>query len=205
MICRSALMTTADIVDNGILDEQRDLASAYKMGAGHMNVSRAMDPGLVYEINERQYAAHVCSTLGEAALRAVSRNDSWRCSDLPTTHPSNLNYPSITVPLLPIPFTVVRTLMNVAPPGTPETYTARVVMPPEVRITIEPSTLTFTYTGQEASYQISVSRYSSFNPPQGAVYQGTVEWSSSEHTVRSPMLAVDGLATSQPSTAWKLD
>lgn len=130
MICRSALMTTADIVDNGILDEQRDLASAYKMGAGHMNVSRAMDPGLVYEINERQYAAHVCSTLGEAALRAVSRNDSWRCSDLPTTHPSNLNYPSITVPLLPIPFTVVRTLMNVAPPGTPETYTARVVMPP---------------------------------------------------------------------------
>ena len=78
-----------------------------KMGAGHINVSRAMDPALVYELDERQYATHVCSTLGEAALRAVSRNDSWRCSELPTTHPSNLNYPSITVPLQAAGFSMV--------------------------------------------------------------------------------------------------
>jgi hypothetical protein len=61
-ICRSALMTTADIVDNsgrGIVDEQLNGADAYKMGAGHINVSRAMNPGLVYDLNERQYAAHV--------------------------------------------------------------------------------------------------------------------------------------------------
>lgn len=61
-ICRSALMTTADIVDNsgrGIVDEQLNGADVYKMGAGHINVSRAMNPGLVYDLNERQYAAHV--------------------------------------------------------------------------------------------------------------------------------------------------
>lgn len=206
-------MTTADIVDNsgrGIVDEQLNGADVYKMGAGHINVSRAMNPGLVYDLNERQYAAHVCSTLGEDALRAVARNDQWNCSELPTTHPSNLNYPSITVPLQPAPagFSVVRTLTNVAPMdlGTAmeETYTAKVSMPPEVRVTVDPSTLTFTYYGQEASYQILVFSTDSF-PVQGAVYQGTVEWSSNDHTVRSPMIAVVGLGNPQPSTAWKLD
>jgi hypothetical protein len=61
---------------------------------------------------------------------------------------------------------------------------AKVVMPPEVRVTVDPITLTFTYQGQ-----------------------GTVEWSSSEHTVTGPMLAIDGLTTSLPSTpwTWKLD
>ncbi|KAF7047222.1 hypothetical protein CFC21_056169 [Triticum aestivum] len=204
---KSALMTTADIVDNsghGIRDEQLDAANAYKMGAGQINVSRAMDPGLVYELKEGQYAAHVCSTLGEAALRAVACNNSWRCSELPTTHPSNLNYPSITVPLQPRGFIVVRTLTNVAPRiSEPEIYMAKVVMPSEVRVIIDPSTLMFNYTGQEGSYQISV-RSTSNSPVQGAVYHGTVEWSSSEHTVRSPMLAVVDLATSHPSTPWKL-
>ena len=77
-------------------------------------------------------------------------------------------------------------------------------MSPEVRVTVDPSTLTFTYPGQEASYQIWVRSTSNF-PVQGTVYHGTVEWSSSAHTVRSPMLAVVGLATSQPSTPWNLD
>ncbi|KAF7076538.1 hypothetical protein CFC21_081172 [Triticum aestivum] len=202
---KSALMTTADIVDNsgnGIQDEQLDAAKAYKLGAGHINVSMAMDPGLVYELNEGQYAAHVCSTLGEAALHAISRNDSWRCSELPTVHLSNLNYPSITVALQPTGFTVEE--RHTFPRAEPETYTAKVVMPPEVRVAVDPSTLMFTYTGEEASYQIWVSS-SSNSPVQGAVYQGTIEWSSSDHMVRSPMIAVVGLAISQPSTAWKLD
>ncbi|CAN6296392.1 unnamed protein product [Urochloa humidicola] len=148
-------MTTADTVGHRVEDEQLDIANAYKMGAGHINVSRAMDPGLVYDRNEQQYAAHVCSTLGEVALRAVSRNDSWRCSELPTrprhapVQHSNLNYPSIiTAPLQPAGFYVVRMLTNVAPP---EMLQART------------------------------------------------------QSIRSPMLAVVSLATSQPSTAWKLD
>jgi hypothetical protein len=39
------LMTTVDIIDNfghRILDEQRDPANAYKMGAGHINVSKVL-------------------------------------------------------------------------------------------------------------------------------------------------------------------
>ncbi|RLN29849.1 hypothetical protein C2845_PM05G34780 [Panicum miliaceum] len=94
------------------------------MGAGHINMSRVMDPWLVYEFNERQCAAHVCPTLSEAALRTVTCNESWRCFVLPTMHPSNLNYPSITVPLQVVGFFVMRTLVNVAPPGTPKTYLA---------------------------------------------------------------------------------
>lgn len=117
MICRSALRTTADIVDNSghrILDEQRNPAGTYAMGAGHMNVSSAMDPGLVYNLTQWQYASHVCSTLGQAGLR-VEPNP-WRCSDLPSTHPANLNYPMITVPLQPAGFTVTRSLTNVERP-----------------------------------------------------------------------------------------
>ncbi|RLM98258.1 hypothetical protein C2845_PM06G18660 [Panicum miliaceum] len=114
-----------------------------------------MDPRLVYELKKRQYAAHVCSTLGEAALRAVSRNDSWRCSELPTAHPSNLIYPSITVPLQTMGFSVVRTLTNVTPPATLEACIhSQGGRAPR---------------GQEASYHISVGSTGN-STVQGAVY-----------------------------------
>uniref|UniRef100_A0ACD5Z5T9 Uncharacterized protein n=1 Tax=Avena sativa TaxID=4498 RepID=A0ACD5Z5T9_AVESA len=209
---RSALMTTADILDNAgkpIADQHREMASPYATGAGHVNLGRALDPGLIYDITEKDYATYMCSTLGKAAYEAVSRGgEPWKCGqDLVTNmHQCNLNYPTITVPLQPAssPFFLYRTVTNVAPlDDKPETYTIKVDMPSKVRVTVEPSTLTFTFPGQKISYRMMVSSYVA--PDQdGVVYQGSVTLTSSKHTVRSKMIAVVGLAKPEPSTPWQI-
>ncbi|CAN6292450.1 unnamed protein product [Urochloa humidicola] len=206
---RSAFMTTADFLDNtgkSILDEHRAAATgAYDTGAGHVNVARALDPGLVYDLEPEMYAVYVCSILGEAALRRITCDNSRRCPDSVTKmDESNLNYPSITVPLRPSPFIVVRILTNVAPLGPPEVYTIRVDMPPEVRVTVTPSTLNFTSRFQQAAYTLLISSLGN-SPVDGKMYQGSVTLTSSSHTVRTPLLAVVGLDAPRPSTGWRLD
>lgn len=60
---RSAIMTTADVLDRygkPILDGSEP-ASLLAMGAGHINPSRALDPGLVYDIEPQDYVIHLCS------------------------------------------------------------------------------------------------------------------------------------------------
>lgn len=138
-------MTTSDAVDKDgepILDEQRRKANAYATGAGHVNPGRAADPGLVYDIDDADYASYVCTFLGEAALAVVARNSSLSCTKLPRTAEAQLNYPTIKVPLQPAAFTVKRTVTNVGPPGS--TYTAKVDAPRSLTVRVSPGTLMFT-------------------------------------------------------------
>jgi subtilisin family serine protease len=56
---KSAILTTSDVVDNTggpILDEQHGKANACARGAGHVNPTRAADPGLVYDITAAEFA-----------------------------------------------------------------------------------------------------------------------------------------------------
>lgn len=69
---RSAIMTTADDLDNDgnrIMDERREPASAFAAGAGHVNATRAVDPGLVYDLEVRDYAGYVCHLFAKARRR----------------------------------------------------------------------------------------------------------------------------------------
>ncbi|KAM0894601.1 hypothetical protein ACQ4PT_024360 [Festuca glaucescens] len=68
---KSAIMTTSangDSTGGPILDEQHNNAAYFTMGAGHVNPSNAMDPGLVYNISAKDYAAYICGQQGEDAL-----------------------------------------------------------------------------------------------------------------------------------------
>lgn len=95
-------MTTADIDDNRgygmrIMDERRNsTASHYAMGAGHVNLTRAMDPGLVYDLNEEQYARYVCTSLGDGALRTFTGNATATCSGMEPLHQTELNYRALS-------------------------------------------------------------------------------------------------------------
>ena len=51
---KSAIMTTADLVNLGnepIQDETLEPADILAVGAGHVNPSKANDPGLIYDIH----------------------------------------------------------------------------------------------------------------------------------------------------------
>ncbi|KAG2578973.1 subtilisin-like protease 3 [Panicum virgatum] len=204
---RSALMTTADVLDNAgnaIGNEHKTPAGIYSTGAGHVNITRALDPGLVYDIGEADYAALVCSVLNEDAFRRITDDATASCSVLPTMREADLNYPSITVPLLPTTFVLKRTVTNVAATsfdGQPETYLISVDVPGDVGVTVEPSSLKFTSPGQKASYTLYVASYGT--PAAGRVYHGAVTLASAKHTVRSPMIAVVDLPAPKPPTSWK--
>ncbi|OIT06149.1 subtilisin-like protease sbt1.4 [Nicotiana attenuata] len=59
---KSAIMTSADLVNLGnkpIEDELRLPANAFEIGAGHVNPSRANDPGLIYDIQPQDYVPYL--------------------------------------------------------------------------------------------------------------------------------------------------
>jgi subtilisin family serine protease len=181
---KSAIMTTSDAVDKDgspILDEQRRKANAYATGAGHVNPTRAADPGLVYDLDAADYASYICGLLGEAALVVVARNSSLSCDKLPRTAEAQLNYPTIKVPLQPAPFTVKRTVTNVGPPVS--TYTAKVDAPSSLTVRVSPGTLVFTEAGEKTTFSVTVSGH------RGDVLEGSLSWVSGKHVVRSPIVA----------------
>ena len=62
---RSAIMTTAEITDRqgkAIMDGGGDggRAGVFAMGTGHVSPARAVDPGLVYDIQPAGYVTHLC-------------------------------------------------------------------------------------------------------------------------------------------------
>ncbi|CAL5013991.1 unnamed protein product [Urochloa decumbens] len=182
---KSAILTTADTVDNGggpILDEQLDDATSFAMGAGHVNATRAADPGLVYD----NYGAYVCGLLGEDALKTVTANPSSSCSETGSISQELLNYPTIMVPLRDTPVTVPRTLTNVGPA---ETYTATVQGPSSMDITVYPDTLVFSEPGEKMAFNITVM----VSGGGGGFVEGSLNWVSTNHLVRSAVVAVAGL------------
>ncbi|KAG0449044.1 hypothetical protein HPP92_027527 [Vanilla planifolia] len=120
---KSAIMTTASLLDNmaePIKNSFMVNASPFSYGSGHVWPSRAMDPGLVYDLDTMDYLNFLCS-LGYKSSQ-ISTFKPYKCpSNL--TSLMDLNYPSITVPNLKEPVIVVRRLKNV---GTLGTYVAHV-------------------------------------------------------------------------------
>ncbi|XP_006658980.1 subtilisin-like protease [Oryza brachyantha] len=196
---KSAIMTTSDAVDNTggpILDQQHAKAGALLAGAGHVNPTRAADPGLVYDLGVTDYAGYICTLLGEKALAIIVRNGSLSCHDLPKVQDTQLNYPAISVPLRQSPWTVRRTVTNVGPARS--TYRANLTMPgasSTVRVT--PETLEFSRAGEKKTFSVTVTGRASGTV---VVEEGSLSWvsASEKHVVRSPVVVILGYAAAPP-------
>ncbi|KAK8642547.1 hypothetical protein V6N13_011887 [Hibiscus sabdariffa] len=75
---RSALMTTAYTTDNNgttLTDQATNLpATALDYGAGHINPSKAMDPGLIYDIDWQGYVDFLCGLgYNDSEMKAILR------------------------------------------------------------------------------------------------------------------------------------
>ncbi|KAL5981347.1 hypothetical protein ACLOJK_015402 [Asimina triloba] len=179
---RSAIMTTARTRSNDELpmrDATLDEANAFAYGAGHVRPNRAMNPGLVYDLNSTDYSNFLCA-LGYDS-RIISQFAAYEC---PSKNISLLdfNYPSITVPALTGPTTASRTVKNVGGPGV---YRARVDSPPGVSVSVQPITLEFNKVGEEKTFRVT------FAPKHGKVDDyvfGRLIWSDGVHYVRSPLV-----------------
>ncbi|KAF7013965.1 unnamed protein product [Triticum aestivum] len=202
---KSAILTTSDIVNStggSILDEQYRKADVYDRGAGHVNPARAADPGLVYDLNSVDYAGYICWLLGESGLATIVRNSSLTCAKLAKVQEVQLNYPTITVPLTSMQFTVNRTVTNVGPADSK--FKAKVDVPRSLTVRVVPETLSFSKTGEKKTFSVSVSGHSVGKEKkalgvsvsghgldkEGVHVEGSLSWVSKKHVVRSPIVFV---------------
>ncbi|KAJ6337821.1 hypothetical protein OIU76_007491 [Salix suchowensis] len=91
---RSAMMTTADIMDHTMkpindigFGNKTQPASPLAMGAGQVNPNKALDPGLIYDVNSNDYVRLLCALdFTEKQIQAITRSSSTNCSD-PSSRP----------------------------------------------------------------------------------------------------------------------
>lgn len=188
---KSAIMTTADVVNlarHPIEDEQFVPASIFATGAGHVNPSRANDPGLVYDIQPKDYIPYLCGlnyTNREVGFFLQRRVNCSLESSIPE---GQLNYPAfaLTFSSQSTSQTYTRTVTNVGDPNS--SYIVDVVPPPGIDMLVEPDTLSFTETNQKMQYQVTFSR--SASAANNTVVQGFLAWNSSRYSVRSPIAVI---------------
>ncbi|KAL4368495.1 hypothetical protein GQ457_05G030800 [Hibiscus cannabinus] len=185
----SAMSTTATKFDNNggvIMAEGFEVGSSYAannfdFGAGFVNPSRAMDPGLVLSSAEfEDYVTFLCSMpkIDRFAIRAAT--GVWCSQSL--GHPANLNIPSVTISALRRSLTVKRSFKNVA--TKPETYVGLAIPPNGTTITLHPPWFTIAPDGtQDLDIEINVTQSTNVFGFGEIILTGSLN-----HIVRMPVL-----------------
>ncbi|XP_022961887.1 subtilisin-like protease SBT1.7 [Cucurbita moschata] len=195
---RSALMTTAYSTyktGEAIQDVSSGLPSTpFDIGAGHVNPTAALDPGLVYDATIEDYFAFLCAlNYSSFQIKVISKKD-FTCSGNKNYKLEDLNYPSFAVALetpstkggaegtAPTTVKYTRTLTN---KGAPSTYKVSVTSKsPSVKIMVEPESLSFAKPNEQKSYTVT---FVASAMPSGSESFARLEWSDGKHNVGSPI------------------
>lgn len=154
---KSAMMTTADLYDRqgkAIKDGNKP-AGLFAIGAGHVNPQKAINPGLVYNIQPVDYITYLC-TLGftRSDILAITHKN-VSCSGILRKNPGfSLNYPSISVIFKRSKTTemITRHVTNVGSPNS--IYTVNVKAPDGIKVIVNPKRLVFNRLDQTLSYRV---------------------------------------------------
>lgn len=170
---KSALMTTA--TDTFPDTQQGDLRGIlpFAQGAGHVNPTAALDPGLVYDIGEADYRKYLCGA-GVASQCAGGQIPGYE-----------LNLPSIAVGNVLGSLKITRTVTNVS--ASTSSFSSQISVPGYSAV-VSPATLAIE-PGQTKSFTVTLTRT---NAPENAWQYGTLTWTGGGHTVRSPIVARSG-------------
>ncbi|KAK9152338.1 hypothetical protein Syun_010647 [Stephania yunnanensis] len=199
---KSAIMTTARSRDNNgkpISNEIKEKATPFDYGAGHLRPNRAMDPGLVYDLNKTDYLNFLCGTYNKSSRIAKLANEPFNCSK--SFDVVDFNYPSITVPNLNGTVTLTRRIKNVG--GSNVIYKAVVRSPPRISVTVEPKTLKFEKTLEEKEFKVTLKAEIA-----GAAIDyvfGSLLWTDEKHYVRILCGVLGGHSHGPEITAAHLD
>ncbi|KAG1354076.1 putative Subtilisin-like protease SBT3.11 [Cocos nucifera] len=120
----------------------RKVADPFDFGGGHINPNRAADPGLIYDINPKDYVKFFDWS--------PSRTEDCNATRGPSYH---LNLPSIAIPNLRTSVTTWRTVTNVG--QVYARYEAIIESPPGVKMVVEPSSLIFDATTKMRAFKVT--------------------------------------------------
>ncbi|KAJ8626492.1 hypothetical protein MRB53_019799 [Persea americana] len=173
---KSAIMTTADVVDNQgnqIVGERLTPADLFATGAGHVNPSRANDPGLIYDLTPDEYIAYLCG-LGytDNQVRILAGNN-VSCSMITSIREGELNYPSFSV-TLGRSQTINPTVTNVG--DAMSAYSLEIVKPPGVDVSVKPDALHFSNMNERLTYFLTFSQLQSGSGGSTGFAQGSLKW-----------------------------
>jgi len=172
MMIKSAFLTTADPFTGD--DEVRGNLDPFDYGSGYVTPINAAEPGLVYDSTVTEWLGFLCGS----ALAAGS----CQSGGIPVIDPSDLNSPSVSIGSLANRQTITRRVTNV---GAAATYNATVVAPPGVDAQINPTSLTLE-TGETGTFTVTFT-VDSDEATYGQYTFGSMVWSDSVHSVRSPL------------------
>ncbi|XP_010457066.1 PREDICTED: subtilisin-like protease SBT1.1 isoform X2 [Camelina sativa] len=191
---KSAIMTTARITDNrnrpiGDMGVGRDsAATAFALGAGQVEPTRAVDPGLVYDTSTVDYLNYLCSLNYTSERILLFSGTRYTC---PTTggvvlSPGDLNYPSFAVNFVNGGATTARYKRAVTNVGSPACeYMAHVEEPRGVKVRVEPQVLKFQKVRERLSYTVTFVPEASTNSSSSSF--GALVWICDKYKVRSPI------------------
>ncbi|XP_010034346.2 LOW QUALITY PROTEIN: subtilisin-like protease 1 [Eucalyptus grandis] len=189
---KSAIMTTSttfNMEGRPIVDETLHPADIFATGAGHINPSKAVDPGLVYDDGPQDYIPYLCGLISNESQIEVIVKKKVNCSSIGSIPDYQLNYPSITVSFKPsvTNVSVTRTVKNVGPA---KSRYQSVVDPIKGPVSlVYPRELVFTEANQTASYRVDFTREVDSKAPSPYA-QGAITWVSARHSVRTPIAIV---------------
>ena len=167
---------------NPILTSEKEKANPLAYGAGHVQPNKAANPGLVYDLSTQDYLNFLCARgYNKAQMKLFTNDTSFVCSK--SFKVIDLNYPSIS--MYNLKSEVVKIKRRVKNVGSPGTYVAKVESPPRVSVSVAPSTLKFTKTGEEKNFKVVLRRVQS-NQTEEHVF-GKLVWFDGKHRVSSPI------------------
>ncbi|GJZ87364.1 subtilisin-like protease SBT1.2 [Tanacetum coccineum] len=183
---KSAIMTTADQLNlNGepIQDEQELPANIFAIGSGHVNPSKASDPGLIFDIQSNDYIPYLCGLGYTSKQVGVIVQKRVSCSKVILE--AQLNYPSFAVTLgVGDEKSFTRTVTNVGAANSTYTITA-INIPLGLSLGIGPGELRFTEVNQKLTYEVLFIRDSKYEV-QTSYAEGSMTWSDGKYSVRTP-------------------
>ncbi|KAL8241065.1 hypothetical protein R6Q59_014420 [Mikania micrantha] len=177
---KSALMTTAAPMSS---TKNPDAEFAY--GSGHIDPSKAVDPGLVYDAGEQDFVSFLCGQGYNATTLKMVSGDASACSVSTNATVWNLNYPSFALSAQQtgrLTRTFNRTVTNVG--AVNSSYQANVVAPSGLVVKVNPSNLVFKSVGEKQSFVVSVDATIG-----SKALSGSLVWTDGVHNVTSPIFA----------------
>ncbi|KAJ4972150.1 hypothetical protein NE237_005249 [Protea cynaroides] len=177
---KSALMTTASPM-NGSYHQEAELA----YGAGQIDPLKAINPGLVYDLQKNDYIQELCNMgLSQKAIKIITGED-VTCDPV-NEFKSFLNYPSFGSTVnarISFGRYFPRTVTNVGLPNS--TYKATIGLQPLLNVTVNPSVLSFKSLNEKQQFTVNVSGAAIH---QDSVVSTWLLWSDGIHKVRSPII-----------------
>lgn len=164
---RSAMVTTAADLKNpdGSVD-----TNFFNGGAGEVDPTRFLSPGLVYETDVLDYLSYIEGTGIDLGIPGLEPID-----------PSDLNQPSIAVGALAGEQTITRSVTA----DTPGVYVAKVDVP-GFKAKVRPQVLHFSEAGQTKQFTVTLTRKKATLDEYA---QGELTWRGGGTTVTTPIVA----------------